>query len=135
MMGHQGASSGLMGMGMNMNVDNDQMMAPPSRQIQEGCVLLVSNLEESCITPDKLFTLFGVYGDVTRVKILYNKKDTAFIQARILRRVHGVHDPDNSSKVSSSPVGGLQDEFIVKGLEWGPTGRVHSKGQNFQILY
>jgi hypothetical protein len=29
---------------------------------------------------DHLFTLFGVYGDVQRVKILFNKKDTALVQ-------------------------------------------------------
>ncbi|GIX77498.1 polypyrimidine tract-binding protein 1 [Caerostris extrusa] len=43
-------------------------------------VLLVSNLCEEKITPDALFTLFGVYGDVQRVKILFNKKDNALIQ-------------------------------------------------------
>ncbi|XP_039151050.1 polypyrimidine tract-binding protein 1 isoform X4 [Drosophila simulans] len=43
-------------------------------------VLLVSNLNEEMVTPDALFTLFGVYGDVQRVKILYNKKDSALIQ-------------------------------------------------------
>lgn len=32
------------------------------------------------VSPDALFTLFGVYGDVQRVKILYNKKDSALIQ-------------------------------------------------------
>jgi hypothetical protein len=30
--------------------------------------------------PDELFTLFGVYGDVVKVKILYNKKDSALVQ-------------------------------------------------------
>lgn len=45
-----------------------------------GSVLLVSNLNEEEVDPDKLFMLFGVYGDVLRVKILYNKKDTAMIQ-------------------------------------------------------
>uniref|UniRef100_A0AC35FXF4 RRM domain-containing protein n=1 Tax=Panagrolaimus sp. PS1159 TaxID=55785 RepID=A0AC35FXF4_9BILA len=43
-------------------------------------VVLVSNLNEQKITPDALFTLFGVYGDVQRVKILFNKKDNALIQ-------------------------------------------------------
>ncbi|XP_035216807.1 polypyrimidine tract-binding protein 1-like isoform X5 [Stegodyphus dumicola] len=43
-------------------------------------VLLVSNLNEEKVTPDALFTLFGVYGDVQRVKILFNKKDNALIQ-------------------------------------------------------
>ncbi|PAV81607.1 hypothetical protein WR25_03093 isoform B [Diploscapter pachys] len=43
-------------------------------------VILVSNLDENKVTTDGLFTLFGVYGDVVRVKILYNKKDNALIQ-------------------------------------------------------
>lgn len=43
-------------------------------------VILVSNLHEMKVTTDALFTLFGVYGDVMRVKILYNKKDNALIQ-------------------------------------------------------
>ncbi|XP_013783694.1 polypyrimidine tract-binding protein 1-like, partial [Limulus polyphemus] len=45
-----------------------------------GCVLLSSNLNEQMITPEALFILFGVYGDVIRVKILFNKKDNALIQ-------------------------------------------------------
>jgi len=48
--------------------------------ISGGCVLLVSNLEDSTTECDHLFILFGVYGDVHRVKILFNKKDTALIQ-------------------------------------------------------
>jgi len=46
----------------------------------QGCVLLVSNMSEDQTEPDHLFILFGVYGDVQRVKILFNKKDTALIQ-------------------------------------------------------
>ncbi|KAK3089245.1 hypothetical protein FSP39_002063 [Pinctada imbricata] len=45
-----------------------------------NAVLLVSNLDEQMVTPDALFTLFGVYGDVHRVKILFNKKDNALVQ-------------------------------------------------------
>jgi len=45
-----------------------------------GCVLLVSNMSETETECDHLFILFGVYGDVQRVKILFNKKDTALIQ-------------------------------------------------------
>jgi len=43
-------------------------------------VVLVSRMPAENITTDTLFALFGVYGDVTRVKILYNKRDTAMIQ-------------------------------------------------------
>ncbi|GFO11309.1 polypyrimidine tract-binding protein 1 [Plakobranchus ocellatus] len=45
-----------------------------------SAVILVSNLDEEMVTPDALFTLFGVYGDVHRVKVLFNKKDNALIQ-------------------------------------------------------
>lgn len=42
--------------------------------------ILVSNLDEERVTPDALFVLFGVYGNVHRVKILFNKKDNALVQ-------------------------------------------------------
>lgn len=42
-------------------------------------VLLVTNLNEEFVTPEALFTLFGVYGDVLRVKVLFNKKDSALV--------------------------------------------------------
>jgi polypyrimidine tract-binding protein 2 len=54
--------------------------AGANAQSPGSCVLLVSNLEENQTECDHLFTLFGVYGDVQRVKILFNKKDTALIQ-------------------------------------------------------
>lgn len=44
-----------------------------------GNVVLVSKLNENT-TCDALFMLFGVYGDVNKVKILYNKRDTAMVQ-------------------------------------------------------
>uniref|UniRef100_A0A0A9ZC61 Polypyrimidine tract-binding protein 3 n=1 Tax=Lygus hesperus TaxID=30085 RepID=A0A0A9ZC61_LYGHE len=53
---------------------------PGGQLSSTSCVLLVSNLNEEIITTDALFVLFGVYGDVQRVKILYNKKDSALIQ-------------------------------------------------------
>jgi hnRNP-L/PTB/hephaestus splicing factor len=40
----------------------------------------VNSLVETHVTPDVLFTLFGVYGDVIRVKILFNKKSCAMVQ-------------------------------------------------------
>lgn len=49
-------------------------------QQMAGCVILVSNIPEEFATPDTLFTLFGVYGDVLRVKVLFKKPDTALIQ-------------------------------------------------------
>jgi hypothetical protein len=46
-----------------------------------GSVLLASNLpDELSNDPDALFTLFGVYGDVIRVKLLHRKANTALVQ-------------------------------------------------------
>lgn len=52
---------------------------PPPPPTNGPTVLIVSNLDPKT-EPDHLFTLFGVYGDVLRVKILFNKPDTALIQ-------------------------------------------------------
>lgn len=52
----------------------------PNLSIPCGPVLLASNLDEQLAVPENLFTLFGVFGDVIRVKILFNKKDNALIQ-------------------------------------------------------
>ena len=57
---------------------NSMMMMPNDLNITTP-VLLVTNLNEEFITPEALFTLFGVYGDVVRVKVLFNKKDSALI--------------------------------------------------------
>lgn len=51
-----------------------------NQAIPSGPVLLASNLDEQLATPEALFTLFGVFGDVIRVKILFNKKDNALVQ-------------------------------------------------------
>ncbi|TDH02430.1 hypothetical protein EPR50_G00173490 [Perca flavescens] len=51
-------------------------VAPPAGH----SVLLVSNLNPESVTPLCLFILFGVYGDVQRVKILFNKKENALVQ-------------------------------------------------------
>jgi len=63
-------------MSNNMNMMNNMSM----HSNQSSPVLLVTGLNEQEVTPDLLFTLFGVYGDVQRVKILFNKKDQALIQ-------------------------------------------------------
>ncbi|XP_049460788.1 polypyrimidine tract-binding protein 3-like isoform X1 [Epinephelus fuscoguttatus] len=51
-------------------------VAPPAGH----SVLLVSNLNPESVSPHCLFILFGVYGDVQRVKILFNKKENALVQ-------------------------------------------------------
>lgn len=55
-------------------------ICPNNNTLPLGPVLLTSNLDEQLAIPEALFTLFGVFGDVVRVKILFNKKDNALIQ-------------------------------------------------------
>jgi len=43
-------------------------------------VVIVSGLNEEKVNPDVLFVLFGVYGNVLKVKILFTKKDSALVQ-------------------------------------------------------
>ncbi|NXK74895.1 PTBP3 protein, partial [Amazona guildingii] len=48
--------------------------------VPANSVLLVSNLNPEAITPHGLFILFGMYGDVHRVKIMFKKKSNALVQ-------------------------------------------------------
>ena len=71
-----------------------QYSQPQAQHQQQHAVLLVSNLDPEVsnskkkifnhwfqkITCYDLFILFGVYGNVLRVKVLYNKKDNALLQ-------------------------------------------------------
>lgn len=45
-----------------------------------GKVILVSNFNQERVVADTLFILFGVYGNVQKVKILFNKKDSALVE-------------------------------------------------------
>ena len=75
-LGNAGGSGGY----GNLGVNSQLQAAVAAAQSGTGSVLLVSNLNEDLTECDHLFILFGVYGDVQRVKILFNKKDTALIQ-------------------------------------------------------
>ncbi|XP_062290315.1 polypyrimidine tract-binding protein 3-like [Scomber scombrus] len=70
--------------GMSMAVPGS-LVSPPRVSLQVApppghSVLLVSNLNPESVTPQCLFILFGVYGDVQRVKILFNKQENALVQ-------------------------------------------------------
>ena len=51
-----------------------------NRALDTGSVLCVQNMNANSTKCHDLFILFGVYGNVQRVKILFNKKDTALVQ-------------------------------------------------------
>ncbi|CAN0307859.1 unnamed protein product [Bubo scandiacus] len=57
-----------------------QMTIPDVTGVLGTSVLLVSNLNPEAITPYGLFILFGLYGDVHRVKIMYRNKESALVQ-------------------------------------------------------
>uniref|UniRef100_A0A0B7A156 RRM domain-containing protein n=2 Tax=Arion vulgaris TaxID=1028688 RepID=A0A0B7A156_9EUPU len=79
------AMAGLGGMGSGFNFGGNQLgnrmgnLGGMNQGSGTACIL-VSNLDEEKVTPDALFILFGVYGNVHRVKILFNKKDNALVQ-------------------------------------------------------
>ncbi|RUS84713.1 hypothetical protein EGW08_007541 [Elysia chlorotica] len=80
-LGGLGGNAFNLGGNMANQLGNRMGNMPGMNQSNNGspCVL-VSNLDEERVTPDALFVLFGVYGNVHRVKILFNKKDNALIQ-------------------------------------------------------
>nr|BAE37269.1 unnamed protein product [Mus musculus] len=78
-------------------------------------VLLVSNLNPERVTPQSLFILFGVYGDVQRVKILFNKKENALVQL---------------------PREGQEDQGLTKDYGSSPLHRFKKPGsKNFQNIF
>ncbi|VEL09412.1 unnamed protein product [Protopolystoma xenopodis] len=78
-------SGGLTGVGLSGGGNSQLGLRTQQFQGVGSNVLIVSNLNDEAsyffrVYPDALFTLFGVYGDVTRVKIMFNKKDTSLVQ-------------------------------------------------------
>uniref|UniRef100_A0A671UHI6 Polypyrimidine tract binding protein 1 n=1 Tax=Sparus aurata TaxID=8175 RepID=A0A671UHI6_SPAAU len=56
-----------------------QVLHTKSSRVNQEVILLTES-REVLVTPHCLFILFGVYGDVMRVKILFNKKENALVQ-------------------------------------------------------
>uniref|UniRef100_F1KVX6 Regulator of differentiation 1 n=1 Tax=Ascaris suum TaxID=6253 RepID=F1KVX6_ASCSU len=113
-------------------------------------VILVSNLDENKITPDALFTLFGVYGDVQRVKILFNKKDNALIQyaepqqAQLaIQHLDKVRWHDKQIRVATSkhsnvqmPKEGQPDAGLTRDYSQSPLHRFKKPGsKNYMNIY
>jgi len=75
-MGGMGGGPGMMP--PQMGGGGGMMGGPPGSE--KSPVVLVSHLDPEKVTPEVLFTLFGVYGDVIRVKILYKQRENALVQ-------------------------------------------------------
>uniref|UniRef100_A0AAZ3P7R1 Polypyrimidine tract-binding protein 1 n=1 Tax=Oncorhynchus tshawytscha TaxID=74940 RepID=A0AAZ3P7R1_ONCTS len=121
-------------------------MAP----IAVHAVLLVSNLNPDSISPHGLFILFGVYGDVHRVKILFNKKENALIQmadatqAQLAmshlngQRLHGkvIRVTISKHQTVQLPREGQEDQGLTKDFSGSPLHRFKKPGsKNFQNIF
>uniref|UniRef100_A0AAY5KDH0 RRM domain-containing protein n=1 Tax=Esox lucius TaxID=8010 RepID=A0AAY5KDH0_ESOLU len=118
-----------------------------------GCsgVLLVSNLnEEVSDIPQTLPLYFWVYGDAQRVKILYNKKDSALIQMSdgnqaqlAMSHLNGQKMYGKIIRVTLSkhqtvqlPREGLDDQGLTKDFTNSPLHRFKKPGsKNFQNIF
>ncbi|XP_066567125.1 polypyrimidine tract-binding protein 3 isoform X4 [Amia ocellicauda] len=113
-------------------------------------VLLVSNLNPDSISPHGLFILFGVYGDVHRVKILFNKKENALIQmadatqAQLAmshlngQRLHGkvIRVTISRHQTVQLPREGQEDQGLTKDFSNSPLHRFKKPGsKNFQNIF
>ncbi|XP_063770777.1 polypyrimidine tract-binding protein 3 isoform X3 [Pseudophryne corroboree] len=127
-----------------------RMAIPGMTTIPGHSVLLVSNLNPDVILPHGLFILFGVYGDVHRVKILFNKKENALVQmadatqAQLAmshlngQRLHGRVLRITLSKHQSVqlPREGHEDQGLTKDYTNSPLHRFKKPGsKNFQNIF
>ncbi|KAM3938001.1 polypyrimidine tract-binding protein 1 [Leptodactylus fuscus] len=122
----------------------------PGLGVPGNSVLLVSNLSPERVTPQCLFILFGVYGDVHRVKILFNKKENALVQmadgnqAQLAmshlngQRLHGKPLRITLSKHQTVqlPKEGQEDQGLTKDYTNSPLHRFKKPGsKNFQNIF
>ncbi|XP_029566427.1 LOW QUALITY PROTEIN: polypyrimidine tract-binding protein 3-like [Salmo trutta] len=117
-------------------------------------VLLVSNLNPDSISPHELFILFGVYGDVHRVKILFNKKENALIQmadatqAQLAmshlngQRLHGkvIRVTISKHQTVQLPREGQEDQGLTKDFSGSPLQKKKHRfkkpgSKNFQNIF
>lgn len=126
------------------------MTSPGVIGVPENSVLLVSNLNPEAVTPYGLFILFGVYGDVQRVKIMFNKKDNALVQmadatqAQLAisylngQRLYGrvLHATLSKHQTVKLPREGQEDHGLTKDYSNSPLHRFKNPGsKNFQNIF
>eukprot|EP00128_Syssomonas_multiformis_P001532 Colp12_sorted_trinity150504_noHs@3039 len=75
-----------------------------SQQQQQSAVIIINQLNTEKVTPDVLFMLVGVYADVHRVKILFNKRDTALVQVADMNQAQTAITHLNNVNLFGSPI-------------------------------
>ncbi|XP_017780648.1 PREDICTED: polypyrimidine tract-binding protein 1 isoform X3 [Nicrophorus vespilloides] len=146
--GVAGGIPGLGGFALGQTTPGLRGLATPGLSL--ATVLLVSNLNEEMVTPDALFTLFGVYGDVQRVKILYNKKDSALVQLAEPHQAHlaithmdklrvfgkNIRVMLSKHQTVQMPKEGQPDAGLTKDYSQSPLHRFKKPGsKNYQNIY
>ncbi|XP_018111892.1 polypyrimidine tract-binding protein 3 isoform X3 [Xenopus laevis] len=144
---------GLPGLGplaLTTSAITGRMAIPGMTAIPGHSVLLVSNLNPDVIFPHGLFILFGVYGDVQRVKILFNKKENALVQmadatqAQLAmshlngQRLHGrvLRITLSKHQAVQLPREGHEDQGLTKDYTNSPLHRFKKPGsKNFQNIF
>ncbi|XP_062985247.1 polypyrimidine tract-binding protein 3 isoform X4 [Elgaria multicarinata webbii] len=127
-----------------------RMAIPGVTGMPGNSVLLVSNLNPEAITPDGLFILFGVYGDVHRVKIMFNKKENALVQMADATQAQLAMNHLNGQKLYGKvlrvtlsrhqtvqlPREGQEDQGLTKDYSNSPLHRFKKPGsKNFQNIF
>ncbi|XP_061488327.1 polypyrimidine tract-binding protein 3 isoform X3 [Rhineura floridana] len=127
-----------------------RMAIPGVTGMPGNSVLLVSNLNPDAITPDGLFILFGVYGDVHRVKIMFNKKENALVQMADATQAQLAMNHLNGQKLYGKvlrvtlskhltvqlPREGQEDQGLTKDYSNSPLHRFKKPGsKNFQNIF
>ncbi|XP_031564300.1 polypyrimidine tract-binding protein 2-like [Actinia tenebrosa] len=144
-----GNPAALLGLPMGLPLANISMAGVNQRYQGGSPLVLVSNLNEEMITCDALFTLFGCYGDVQRVKILFNKKDTALVQfsnaqqaQTSIAHLNGVRVYGKEIKVTVSKHSSVslpkegEDNNLTKDYSNSPLHRFKKPGsKNFQNIF
>ncbi|XP_064902442.1 polypyrimidine tract-binding protein 3 isoform X2 [Columba livia] len=129
-------------------------LAPPGQRtypdFSENSVLLVSNLNPNAVTPYGLFILFGIYGNVHRVKIMFRTKEKALVQmadanqARLAisylngQKLYGrvLHATFSKHHTVQLLRGGRDDQGLTKDYSNSPLHRFKIPGsKNFQNIF
>ncbi|NXK41252.1 PTBP3 protein, partial [Piprites chloris] len=123
---------------------------PAVTGIPRNSVLLVSNLNPEAITPHGLFILFGVYGNVHRVKIMFKKRGIALVQmadatqAQLAinhlngQRLYGrvMHTTFSKYQTIQLPREGQEDKGLTKDYSNSPLHRFKNPGsRNCQNIF
>ncbi|XP_064358312.1 polypyrimidine tract-binding protein 3 isoform X4 [Dromaius novaehollandiae] len=137
-------------LGMPTSAVSGRMTIPGVPGVPGNSVLLVSNLNSEAITPHGLFILFGVYGDVHRVKIMFNKKENALVQMADATQAQLAMSHLNGQKLYGKvlratlskhqtvqlPREGQEDQGLTKDYSNSPLHRFKKPGsKNFQNIF